>query len=488
MIKTYFKLYSTILVCLLFACNKDLSNIETDPSTSVIEEPNYEIVFPQDKVNTLEITLSKAAWDSIRTDMISKAGSDFGANPGGNQGGNQGGAMGTGPGGQMPGGLPPGGANGGGGAGGGALDIIPGDPIWVSSTVKFEGKEWKSVGFRLKGNSSLSQAWGAGVYKLPFKIEFDQFEDKVPSTKNQRFYGFKEFSMSPGQGDNSLMRDKIVSDLFRDAGIPSAKTAFYKIYINFGDGLKYCGVYTMVEVIDDSMVKTQFGEKSGNIYKPESTFSSFVQSVFEKKSNETAANYSDVQSFITALNAANRTTNAATWRANLEKTFNVDHFLKYLAINNTIVNWDAYGALAHNYYLYTPKATGQVTWIPWDFNLSMTASQTGTTQQGNGMGRGVSLEMSEVATSWPLIRYLADDPTYLLKYKTYVKDFNDKYFQESRMNAILDKETNLISAAVAQEVAPYSFLSNQSAFTSAVSQLKLHVATRNTAVTTYLSK
>jgi spore coat protein CotH len=154
------------------------------------------------------------------------------------------------------------------------------------------------------------------------------------------------------------MKDKIVNDLFRDAGIPTAKTAFYKLYIYFGDGLKYFGDYTILEVIDDNMLKSQFVKKSGNIYKPESNFTTFTQSLFEKKSNETIGDYSDVQVVITALDATNRTTNPELWRTTLEKSFNVEHFLKYLAINNTIVNWDSYGLMAHNYYLYSPLKTG----------------------------------------------------------------------------------------------------------------------------------
>lgn len=511
------------LVSISISCNK-LGDSETiDPIHAGLADwteathgktaPNYDVVFPQDKINTLEITLTAENWAAIRADMVTKAGNDFGV--GGTQGGGQMGGGITPPtgvtpptGGQMGGGVgvPPTGVNidslraamggnlpnGGGAAGGGALDIIPGDPIYVQSSVKFNGKEWYKVGFRLKGNSSLSQAWSAGIYKLPFKLQFDEFEDTNPEITDQRFYGFKEFSMSPGQGDASLMRDKVVSDLFRSAGIPAARTSFYKIYINFGEGLKYCGVYTMVEVIDDTMVENQFGEDKGNIYKPESTFQSFLQASFEKKNNEDAADWSDVQSVITALNATNRTSNAATWRANLEKTFNVDHFLKVLAINNTIVNWDAYGAMAHNYYLYTPTTTKKVTWIPWDFNLSMTATTAtaggNTQQQGGGVGgmRGVSLEMTEVAASWPLIRYLADDATYYAKYKSYVKDFNDNYFTTAKMNAIFDKNYNLISSSVMQEVAPYSYLSNTAAFTSAITQLKAHVVTRNQAVTTFL--
>jgi spore coat protein H len=497
----FFLLNFIILVSVCISCNK-LNDTETvDPiyagladwteATHGKTDLNYNMVFPQDKLNTLEITMTTADWTAIRADMTAKTGKDFGV--GGNTqggGGQIGGGVPPAGGGQVGGGIPPAGG-GGGAAGGGGLDIIPGDPIYVPTSLKFNGKEWYKVGFRLKGNSSLSQAWSSGIYKLPFKLQFDEFETTNPEITNQRFYGFKEFSMSPGQGDASLMRDKVVSDLFRSAGIPAANTTFCKIHINFGDGLKYCGVYTMVEVIDDTMIKNQFGEAKGNSYKPESTFQTFTQANFEKKSNETEADYSDVQSVITALNATTRISNAALWRVNLEKVFNVDHFLKTLAINNTIVNWDAYGAMAHNYYLYTPTATKKVTWIPWDFNLSMTAAAAGgnNNQQGAGgagMGRGVSLEMTEVAASWPLIRYLADDATYYAKYKAYVKDFNDNIFTSSKMNVIFDKNYNLILPSVMQEVAPYSYLSNTAVFTSAITQLKAHVVTRNQAVATFL--
>ncbi len=444
----------------------------TEASHGNSVSPDYDVAFPQDKVNTLEITMTSADWQTIKSDIKTKSGSDFGAS-----------SSGIG----MPGGANPGGG-GGGNAGGGGLDLITGDPIYVATSVKFNGKEWYHTGFRLKGNSSLSGAWRSGNYKLPFKLNFDEFEDTYPEIKNQRFYGFKEFSMSPGYNDNSLMRDKIASDLFKAAGIPSAQTAFYKVYINFGDGLKYCGVYTMVEVIDDTMIKNQFGEDDGNIYKPESALKTFVQDDFEKKNNKTAADYSDVQSFITALNASTRTSNASQWRSDLEKVFNVDHYLKVLAVNNVIVNWDAYGAMAHNYYLYT-HSTKKITWIPWDFNLSMTTSSTGG-QGGQGNNQqGVSLAMTEVTNAWPLIRYVADDATYYAKYKAYVKEFNDNIFTTANVNAMLDKNYTLIAPYVTgsePEQKGYTYLSSASDFATAITALKTHVVTRNTAVKAFV--
>lgn len=439
----------------------------TTESHSNDVDPNYSIVFPQNQVNTLEITMMAADWTAIKADMKTKSGTAFGAGGGGTPGG------------------APGGAPGGNGAGG--LDIIPGDPIYVATTMKFNGKTWNKVGLRLKGNSSLSSVWRAGIYKLPFRLKMDEYEDTYPEIKDQRLYGFKELSMSPAFSDNSLIREKVVADIFRMGGIAAARTAFYKVYINFGDGAKYCGVYTMVEVIDDTMVKDQFGEKKGNIYKPESTFQTYVQTQFEKKNNETTPDYSDVQAFVTALNSTDRTTNAAQWRTNLEKTFNVDNYLKYLAINNTIVNWDAYGAMAHNYYLYN-SPTNKLTWIPWDHNMSMTNTATGG--GAGGMSRSaVSLAMTEVGTGWPLIRFVAADPVYYAKYKQYVRTFADNVFTTAKMNELFDKYTNLIMPYVTgteKEVAPYTNLTNTAAFTSSLVTLKQHVVTRNQDVNTFL--
>lgn len=473
----------TTLLCGLIASCKDKTDVTpgdgaaiaanpdwTTESHSNDADPNYDIVFPQNQVNTLEITMTATDWTSIKTDMQTKSGTAFGAG----------------------GGMGPGTAPGGNGAGG--LDLIPGDPIYVATTMKFNGKTWNKAGFRLKGNSSLSSTWRSGIYKLPFRLKMDEYEDTYPEIKNQRFYGFKELSMSPAYADNSFIREKVVADIFRMGGVAAARTAFYKVYINFGDGLKYCGVYTMVEVIDDTMIKNQFGEDKGNIYKPESTFQTYVQSQFEKKNNEETADYSDVQAFVAALISTDRTTNAAQWRTNLEKTFNMDNYLKYLAINNTIVNWDAYGAMAHNYYLYN-SPSNKLTWIPWDHNMSMTSTSiTGGNQQGGMAGGGagrsaVSLAMTEVGTGWPLIRYVAADPVYYAKYKQYVRTFTDNVFTTSKMNELFEKYTTLITPYVngtEKEVAPYTNLTNTAAFTSALATLKQHVATRNQDVNTFL--
>ena len=462
----YIKLLPFILVFLLInSCRKEYSaNYNPDWSLSSHGEAvqDYSVVFPQNSVNMIEISMTSSQWNSIRNNMKSLFGKDFGVSGIGNPG-----------------------------AGG------PGFPDeetgYIDILLKFNGKSWKKVGFRLKGNSSLQRAWSSGIYKLPFRLDFDKFEDTYPGIKDQHFYGFKELSFSPAFSDQSLMREKITPDIFRLAGIPAAQTAFYRVYIDFGSGSEYCGVYTAVEIPDDNMIKDQFGEESGNIYKPESRLNGFVKSEFPKKNNEISADYSDIQGFLSALNSSLRIVNPEQWRAGLETVFNVDHFIKYLAVNNTIVNWDSYGIMAHNFYLYN-HSVNKLTWIPWDHNEAMTGSPgiTGTISGGGqpgGVHTGLSLSMNEITTNWPLIRYIADDPVYLNKYKDYLRWFRDSVFTETSINELIDKYFIMISpyaVGINGELPKHTYLSNSSSFTIARTDLKSHVVKRRTLITTYV--
>jgi spore coat protein H len=418
--------------------------------------PDYSVVFPQDQVNELEITIGADNWTAIRSNMKALYGFDFGS-------GGMGGPPGTFP---------------------------TTEPDYVQTTVKFKGKTWQHVGFRLKGNSTLSTAWRSGIYKLPFRLDFDKFEDVQPSIKNQKFYGFKELSFSPGVKDNSLIREKLGSDIFRMAGMPAAQSAFYKVYIDFGAGMKYCGVYCGLELPDDKMVIQQLGEDAGNLYKPESKLATFIQTEFEKKNNELAGDFGDVSGFVKALQSTKRSSDVVAWRTGLEAIFNVDHFTKYLAINNAIVNWDTYGVMAHNYYLYNHSSKGLM-WIPWDHNESFSKSPgiTGTTGGPTGPGNALSLNMNEVGTGWPLINYIANDAVYFEKYKSHMRDFKNGVFQQNTLDAMIDKYYDLITPFVVGangEQPNYTHLSNDAAFTAERAALKTHVSNRIALINQFL--
>jgi hypothetical protein len=356
------------------------------------------------------------------------------------------------------------------------------DPIFVPAEVFYNGKEWYRVGIRFKGNSSLQSSWEQGILKLPFKLDFDEFEDYYPQIDNQRFYGFKKFSLKNNYEDKSLIREKIASDVFASAGLAVSHTAFFALYIDHGDGPEYFGLYTLVEEVDDTVIDTQFTSDDGNLYKPEDGSASFIEPFseddFEKKTNEDDEDWSDITSLFTALHADLRVSDSATWRANLESVFNVNVFLKYLAVNGIIQNWDSYGRMPHNYYLYNDPDSSTLTWIPWDHN---------ETFKDDGLWESLALDFSNIEVdAWPLIEKIYADSTYKAQYDSYLAEVIGLAFDTVTMHTLYETYATMIEPYATSEREGYSFLIDPSEFYQAIDELKDHATARAAAVEEYL--
>jgi spore coat protein H len=359
------------------------------------------------------------------------------------------------------------------------------DPIYVPVTIEFDGNTWWHVGMRYKGQSSLYSASQSGSHKYPFRLDFDEFEDDYPEINDQRFYGFKKMTFCSNWSDSSFLREKICADIFRDGGVPAARGSFCRIFIDTGNGSVYWGLYTMVEDPNGKLLETQFEDDSGNLYKPEGTGADwtapFRQEAFVKKTNEDSMDRSDVQNAHAALHSSR--TDRAAWRAGLDTYFNTTRFLRWLAINTAVVNWDSYGTLAQNYYIYQDLSdSGRLVWITWDHNLSMAESM---------MGRTLSLSLEEVGNSWPLIRFLMDDAVYNDVYHREMEKAMDGCFVGDNVIARIRQFHDLIKPYVVGpegEINGYTFISGgESAFIQARDELINHVRTRQTDVRNYLN-
>jgi len=162
----------------------------------------------------------------------------------------------------------------------------------------------------------------------------------------------------------------------------------------------------------------------------------------------------------------------------LEEVFNTDVFLKYLAVNTVIQNWDTYGRMTQNYYLYNNPDNGKLTWIPWDNNEAL--------QEGK-MGGSLELDFSDLQSGrWPLIEHLYEDEVYRVKYDEYVLETIVEYFDASTMQSTYENYASLIEEYVNDEIPGYTFLENSSDFRSAISQLKQHAENRKVVVDNYL--
>jgi spore coat protein CotH len=419
----------------------------TDETHSKSVDPNLTEVFDDTQVKRLDFVVTEARWQAMLDDMTNTYGT-FGS----------------------------------GGSGPGLLDVSE-DPIFVPADIYYNGIQWYRAGIRFKGNSSLQSSWQNGILKLSFKLDFDEFEDDYPQIDNQRFYGFKKFSLKNNYDDKSQLREKVAADVFAGAGLAVSHTAFYTLYVDHGNGPEYFGLYTLVEEVDGSVLDTQFSSDDGNLYKPEEGSANFVegsfdQANFEKKTNEDDEDWSDIEALFSALHDESYNTDPTGWRADLEAVFDVDTFLKYLAVNGIIQNWDTYGLMAHNFYLYNDPETSKLTWIPWDNNESL--------QEGK-MGGALALDFSDLnTTTWPLIARIYNDAVYKAKYDDYVLDVIVINFEMNAMQSIYDTYAALVEPYATSELVGYSFINSSEEFTQAISELKIHASNRTTAVNNYL--
>lgn len=321
-----------------------------------------------------------------------------------------------------------------------------------------------------------------GIEKLSFKLDFDEYEDDYPEITDQRFYGFRQLNLKNNYDDASLVREKVGADLFREFGLASSRTAFCVVYVDHGSGPIYYGVYTLVEEVDDTVLGSQFDSGVGNLYKPDGTAASFAagsynESQMEKKNNEELGNYSDVYALYTAINSADRASDSESWKAELNECFDVGVFLRWLASNTAMQNWDTYGRMTHNYYLYNNSDNGMLTWIPWDNNEAL--------QEGK-QGGALSLSLGEVGSNWPLIRYLMDVTEYQLIYKDYLLEFTEGVFAPEKMTSLYSQYQTLLLEYAYAESSPYTFIRSDAAFDAAIDELKQHVQARASAVQSYL--
>ncbi len=453
----------------------------TDATHSKNVDPNFDEVFDDTQVKRLDIVVTAERWQSMLDDMTATYGAFGGTST----------SIPTDAGMPNGGGMPPMDGempkNAGMPMDTTTTTLIDSDedPIFVPADIYYNDKQWYRAGIRFKGNSSLQSSWEAGILKLSLKLDFNEFENEYPQIDNQRFYGFKKFSLKNNYDDSSFLREKVAADVFKQAGMVVSHTAFYRLYVDHGNGAEYFGLYTLVEEVDGTVLDTQFTSDDGNLYKPEDGSTNFVAGTFSeddftKKTNEDDADWSDIESLFSILHDSSRTSDASSWRNSLEAVFDVDTFLKYLAVNGIIQNWDTYGRMTHNYYLYNNPDTATLTWIPWDNNEAL--------QEGK-MGGSLALDFSDLeSSSWPLIAKIYADDVYKAKYDSYMQEVKENVFNATDMQNLYETYSQLVEPYATIERDGYTYLNNSSAFAQAIAELKTHVTTRETAVESYLAQ
>jgi hypothetical protein len=215
--------------------------------------------------------------------------------------------------------------------------------------------EVETVGFRLRGNTSRQSA------KKSFKISFNTF------TPGGKFYGIEKMNLNGEHNDPSIIRSFLAWNLFRQMQVVGSRSNHVEVYINNN----YYGLYINVEHIDEEFVQSRFGNDYGNLYKCThpadlsylgTNKQDYKNQGYELKTNEEVDDFSDIINLAQVINQ----TSAANFPEFVEPIFNINGFLRYLAVEIFTGHWDAISINRNNFYLFNNKFTDKFEFMPYD--------------------------------------------------------------------------------------------------------------------------
>ncbi len=231
-------------------------------------------------------------------------------------------------------------------------------------TIKIDGHALaQNSGIRFKGEYSYT---GFAGKKKPFRIHFNKF------SSGQSYQNIKKINLHNLAGDPSFLREYISYDLLRTIGIPASKTSYAKLYIND----EYWGCYLAVEEPEDKQfLKNNFGNSSGNLFDADGTtrlnWKGNDPDSYPELKLQTDANDSSWKNILSWMDLFNNDW-SYNFQQKLYRVFNAEQFLKVLATDVFLNNWDSYSANGRNFFIYDDVvATKQLQWVPWDYNLAM---------------------------------------------------------------------------------------------------------------------
>ena len=157
----------------------------------------------------------------------------------------------------------------------------------------------------------------------------------------------------------------------------------------------------------------------------------------------------------------------------LEDVLDIDELLRYFVVHNYLVNNDSYtGAMVHNYYLH--EDDGQLSMIPWDYNLAY-----GTFQAGDASGAVNDPIDSPLSVSGDGSRPMADWIFRSEEYTELYHQYFAEFLETVDISAIIDEAYALIAPYVEKD--PTAFCSYEE-FEAGVAALRSFCEKRSESV------
>jgi spore coat protein H len=292
-----------------------------------------------------------------------------------------------------------------------------------------------NVGISARGNTSLNK------YPRSFNISFNSF---VPG---QNLFGIEKLNLNSEVNDPSTARSKVSFDLHQAAGLPTPFANHVATVItgpnnhrSGPNGVFFDAVLNNTQPVEDVFIKQRFANSRGNLYKctytgagpanltykgPTGSSYSGLATYELKYQGSTDASFNDLASFINVIN----NTSSANFAAVIRRNFEVDDFLKRLALDVLTSNWDGHWGNWNNFHLYRDPGTGKWHYIPYDmdntFSIRWITPSSGDWATQNIYNWGKT-------TDTPLVTRILGVAEFKNRYTYYLNQMLQTFYQKFR--------------------------------------------------------
>ncbi|WP_321475287.1 CotH kinase family protein [uncultured Paludibaculum sp.] len=314
---------------------------------------------------------------------------------------------------------------------------------YVRADLDFDGTPFRDVAVRYKGNNSYMEARNS--IKKSLKIDLNKY------VKGQKLAGLTKINLHNNVTDASWMNEPLSYRLFRDAGVPSPRTSYARVYVTVPGKYdhKYFGLYSIVEDVDKHFAEERFGSRKGAIFKPvgRNLFEdmgsdwSRYQRMYDPKDDPSPKQQKRVMEFAHFVSTAND----AAFAAGLKDYLDLDEFARFMAATVWLSNMDSLLSMGQNYYVYLHPETNRFLFLPWDLDHSF-----GQFPMGGGTGLSIQHPWQGQNRFLERVFQVGD---FKKLYLARLAEINKTVGQPARLSKQVDEIAALIRPAVKEESA-----------------------------------
>jgi len=314
--------------------------------------------------------------------------------------------------------------------------------VEVPVTLTVDGKKYADVGVHFRGASSFFTVGQGRKRSLNLSLDFVR--------KDQQLGGYRTLNLLNSHTDPTFVRTVLYDQVAREF-LPAPKANYVRVVIN-GESW---GPYVNVQQFNKEFVKDWFGTTEGARWKvPGSprgrgglnylgTNQADYRRIYELKSKDLPESWLALIELTRVLNQ----TPLDQLEAALPAHLNVDGALRFLALENALINSDGYWIRTSDYHLYR-DVKGRFHVLPHDANETFRGASGPGWDGGTGEGFALDPLTGSDDPNKPLLSRLLAVPAWRNRYLGYVRAIAEQWLDWTKLEPLIRKHQALIAADI----------------------------------------